>query len=112
MSAGWLDARELHAALHITSCCAVVLPGGWIQRTCTLYVTVSLPFPSMWQFEKSWVVANTGTKKWKHVRLVHQVGYTPLSTEVEVPDLRPEEQTILTVEYPPIGRGQPDQITR
>eukprot|EP00731_Ephydatia_muelleri_P019955 Em0012g780a len=62
-------------------------------------------------FEKSWVVANTGTKTWKDVRLVHQVGYTPVSTEIDVPDLKPEEQTILTVEYPPIGTGQGDQIT-
>ena len=57
-------------------------------------------------------MANTGTKTWKDVRLVHQVGYTPVSTEIDVPDLKPEEQTILTVEYPPIGTGQGDQITR
>ena len=62
------------------------------------------------QFAKSWVVANTGTKKWKHVTLVHQAGYAPVNTVVEVPDLRPEEQTILTVEYPPVGASQQNQI--
>ena len=38
---------------------------------------------------------NSGTKKWKHVKLVHQDGYHPVSCELEVPELKPGEKVEL-----------------
>ena len=45
---------------------------------------------------------NSGTKKWKHVKLVHQDGYRPVSCELEVPELKPGEKVELVAEYPPV----------
>ena len=43
-------------------------------------------------FDKSWVVENTGSKVWRHVKLVHQDGFQPLKSEIDVPEAKPGEQ--------------------
>lgn len=43
-------------------------------------------------FSKSWLVENAGTKKWRNVQLIHQDGFLPIKSEVDVPDLAPGEQ--------------------
>lgn len=64
------------------------------------------------QFEKGWLVTNTGTKKWKHVQLVHREGFKPLCPVLDVPEVKPGETTELVARYPPLGEGDPDVITR
>ena len=53
-------------------------------------------------FKKGWIIENTGTKTWKHVKLVHQDGFRPEEPELEVPDLEPGMQVELIVDYPAI----------
>ena len=64
------------------------------------------------QFEKGWVVKNTGTKKWKHVRLVHQEGFKPVTPEVEVPEVKPGEKVEISVKYPAVELQDPNYIKR
>ena len=46
---------------------------------------------------------NTGTKRWKDVTLVHQLGFAPMEPFIDVPELAPGEQAELVVSYPPIN---------
>jgi len=55
---------------------------------------------------------NSGTKRWRNVKLVHQDGFRPLVTEVPVPDLKPDERVELVAEYPPITDNQLPYIQR
>ncbi len=74
-----------------------------VQNGLQIYISnypISLRPPL--QFEKGWLVMNCGTKKWKHVKLVHQDGYPPLQREVAVPELKPGERVELVAEYPPV----------
>ena len=64
------------------------------------------------QFEKGWLVMNSGTKKWKHVKLVHTDGFEPLCSELEVPELKPGERAELVAKYPPITDYGLDSIKR
>lgn len=57
-------------------------------------------------------MTNTGTKKWKHVKLVHVDGYKPLCGELGVAEIKPGESVELVAQYPPIGEGDPDIIKR
>lgn len=55
---------------------------------------------------------NSGTKKWKHVKLVHTDGFRPLYPEVDVPELKPGERVELVAKYPPITDSSVDSIKR
>ena len=57
-------------------------------------------------------MANTGTKKWKHVKLVHVGGVKPLCHKVDVPVLRPGESVELVALYPPLPADHPRDIKR
>ena len=46
-------------------------------------------------FSKSWLVENTGTKQWQNVQLIHQDGFLPIQSEVDIPDLVPGEQVYI-----------------
>lgn len=50
-------------------------------------------------FDKSWVIENTGSKVWRHVKLVHQDGFQPFESEIEVPDAKPGEQVKSSVPF-------------
>ena len=64
------------------------------------------------QFEKGWVLKNTGTKKWKHVCLVHQEGFKPCTPEIVVPETKPGEKVEVRVRYPAVESQDPDHIKR
>lgn len=64
------------------------------------------------QFEKGWLVMNSGTKKWKHVKLIHTDGFKPLCSELDVPELKPGERVELVAKYPPITDSSTDSIKR
>ena len=64
------------------------------------------------QFEKGWVLKNTGTKKWKHVCLVHQEGFKPCTPEIAVPEIKPGEKVEVRVRYPAVESQDPDYIKR
>ena len=70
-----------------------------------MYIHVCSP-----QFEKGWILRNTGTKKWKHVALVHQGGYKPERSEVTLPVIFPGENVEVKVQYPPVNPGDDIQI--
>ena len=72
----------------------------------------TLSQPVSVQFEKGWLVSNTGTKKWKHVSLVHVEGFKPVSWKVDVPEIKPGECVELVARYPPITQEDPDVISR
>lgn len=55
--------------------------------------------PCLPQFDKGWIIENTGSKRWKDVSLVHEEGFLPLETEVAVPGLAPGEQAEVVVSY-------------
>lgn len=55
---------------------------------------------------------NSGTKKWKHVKLIHTDGFRPLCAEVDVPELKPGERVELVAKYPPITDSSVDYIRR
>ena len=55
---------------------------------------------------------NTGSKKWKHVMLVHLSGFKPICNEVYVPDIKPGESVELVAQFPALGEGDPDIIKR
>ena len=55
---------------------------------------------------------NSGTKKWKHVKLIHTDGYSPLCARVDVPELKPGERIELVAKYPPITDSGTDNIKR
>ena len=55
---------------------------------------------------------NSGTGKWKHVKLIHTDGYQPLCSELEVPELKPGERAELVAKYPPITDYSLDSIKR
>jgi hypothetical protein len=61
-------------------------------------------------FSKTWVVKNSGTKKWRNVKLVHQEGFAPLQSELPVPDIFPGESVELTVNYPAISDNDGSSI--
>lgn len=49
-------------------------------------------------FTKTWIIENSGTKKWQQIQLIHQEGFLPTQSEIDVPDLAPGEQvTIATL---------------
>ena len=54
------------------------------------------------QFEKGWILKNSGTKKWKHARLVHQGGYRPCRSEVAIPEVKPGDSVEIRVQYPAV----------
>lgn len=58
------------------------------------------------------MIKNSGTKKWKHVKLVYQGGLKPATLEVDVPELKPGEKTEIKVQYPPISAKEPDFVKR
>ena len=64
------------------------------------------------QFEKGWVLKNIGTKKWKHVCLVHQEGFKPCTPEIVMPELKPGEKVEVRVRYPAVESQDPDYIKR
>lgn len=45
---------------------------------------------------------NSGSKKWKNVKLVFQDGYRPVASEVDVPELKPGERVELVAQYPAV----------
>lgn len=55
---------------------------------------------------------NSGTKKWRHVKLIHTDGFKPLYPEVDVPELKPGERAELVAKYPPIIDASIDSIKR
>ena len=69
-------------------------------------------FSSGVQFEKGWLVMNSGTKRWKHVKLVHIDGFRPLCPQVDVPELKPGERVELVAKYPPVTDSSVDSIKR
>lgn len=79
---------------------------GWVHCSCTNTHTTHT------QFEKGWVIKNTGTKKWKHVCLVHQEGFKPCTPEIVVPEIKPGEKIEVRVRYPAVESQDPDYIKR
>jgi hypothetical protein len=57
-------------------------------------------------------VTNTGTKKWKHIQLVHQDGLRPACSKIEVTKVKPGESTEILAQFPPLGASAPDVIKR
>ncbi len=57
-------------------------------------------------------MTNSGTKKWKHVKLVHVDGFAPLNGSVDIPEVKPGESVVLEVHFPSIGYDDPDFIKR
>ncbi len=64
------------------------------------------------QFEKGWLVSNSGTKKWKHVKLVHLDGWKPVCGKLDVAEIKPGECVELVARFPPISQGHPEIIKR
>ena len=71
----------------------------------------SLSSPSV-QFEKGWVVANTGSKQWRSVSLVYQDGLIPMRLSIPVADLQPGERTEIIAQYPAISWDEKDYVKR
>ena len=57
-------------------------------------------------------MTNTGTKKWKHVRLVHLDGVQPFIKKLLVPEVKPGDSVELMAQYPALGASAPDNIKR
>lgn len=83
---------------------------GWVHCSCTN--THNTHVQTYTQFEKGWVIKNSGTKKWKHVCLVHQEGFKPCTPEIVVPEIKPGERVEVRVRYPAVESQDPDYIKR
>lgn len=57
-------------------------------------------------------MANTGTKKWKHVKLVHVGGLKPICSKLDVPIVLPGESVELLTRYPAIPADHPQEVKR
>ena len=57
-------------------------------------------------------MTNTGTKKWKHVKLVHFDGVEPLCSKLHVNEIKPGESVELVAPYPALGANAPTNIKR
>ena len=57
-------------------------------------------------------MTNIGTKKWKHVKLVHLDGLKPVCSKLDVPEVKPGETTELVAQYPALGDSDQDNIMR
>lgn len=57
-------------------------------------------------------MANTGTKTWKHVMLIHVSGLKPLCSKVEVPAVEPGKSVELVAHYPALEPLQHGDIKR
>ena len=57
-------------------------------------------------------MTNSGTKKWKHVKLVHVEGFKPLCRTVDVREVKPGESVELMAKFPPIESKDQDNIKR
>ena len=58
------------------------------------------------------MVTNNGTKKWKHVKLVHVSGLKPVLNRVNVPEVQPGMSVELVVQYPALQQHDDVNIKR
>ena len=57
-------------------------------------------------------MSNTGTKTWKHVKLVHVTGQKPLCGRIDVPEVQPGKSLELVAHYPALEQQQLGDIRR
>ena len=57
-------------------------------------------------------MANTGTKTWKHVKLVHIGGVKPACHKVDVPVVRPGESVEVMAQFAPLPADHPLEVKR
>lgn len=57
-------------------------------------------------------MTNTGSKKWKHVQLVHLDGLKPACTKIDLPKVNPGESAEILAQFPPLGASAPDVVKR